>query len=149
MKREPTIRGFRTGLTLSGLVVLVAGCGADTSYKNNPRPPSPITVTASIGAKRVIVSPNRFGAGPITLVVTNQTGRSRELVLQSNEEPGSGRTGPGAQTTGPINPQGTASLKADLTQGTYAVRVRDGAIRPARLSVGRERSSAQNQLLQP
>jgi hypothetical protein len=146
---EGTRNRARTGLAAAGAVVLLAGCGADSSYKNNPRPPSPITVTASISDKAVSVSPSRFGAGPVTLVVTNQTGRSRELVLQSSQEPGSGQTGLAAQDTGPINPQGTASLKADLRQGQYEVHVRGGGVRPAALRVGQPRKSAQNELLQP
>src|SRR3954469_2664374 len=140
---------LRTASATLGVAVLVGGCGADTSYKNNPRPPAPITVTASISDHGVSISPSRFGAGPVTLVVTNQTQRSRELVLRSAQEAGSGRTGLGAQDTGPINPQGTASLKADLSQGQYEVRVRDDGVRPASLTVGRPRRSAQNELLQP
>ena len=140
---------LRTASATLGVVVLVAGCGADTSYKNNPRPPSPITVTASISDRGVSVSPSRFGAGPVTLVVTNQTQRSHELVLRSSQEAGSGKTGLAAQNTGPINPQGTASLKANLEQGTYEVRVRDSSVQPASLRVGRPRASAQNELLQP
>ena len=79
-------------------------------------------------------------------MVTNQTQRLRDLVLES-----AGRgPGPAAQHTGPINPQGTASMKADLPEGRYVVRVRAGnTIRPASLVVGRQRPSAQNQLLQP
>ena len=144
----PRIR-VRTVSAAVGAVVLAAGCGSDSSYKNNPRPPAPITVTASISDKAVSVSPSRFGAGPITLVVTNQTTRSRELVLRSEQVAGSGETGLAAQDTGPINPQGTASLKADLRQGSYSVRVRDDAVRPASRTVGRPRKSAQNELLQP
>lgn len=140
---------LRTASATLGVALLVAGCGADTSYKNNPRPPSPITVTASISDRGVSVSPSRFGAGPVTLVVTNQTQRSRELVLRSSQEAGSGKTGLAAQGTGPINPQGTASLKADLQQGTYEVRVRGSSVQPASLRVGRPRPSAQNELLQP
>ena len=148
MTEGPRIR-VRTVSAAVGVVVLAAGCGSDTSYKNNPRPPAPITVTASISDKAVSVSPSRFGAGPVTLVVTNQTGRSRELVLKSEQVAGSGKTGQAAQDTGPINPQGTASLKADLRQGSYSVNVRDGSLRGGRLTVGRPRKSAQNELLQP
>ena len=137
------------GLASAGVLALLAGCGSSSSYKNNPRPPSPITVTASISDKAVSVSPSRFGAGPITLVVTNQTQRSRELVLESEQEAGQARTGLSAQVTGPINPQGTASLKADLNRGRYRVHVRGGGIRPASLTVGQDRPSAQNELLQP
>ena len=43
-----------------------------------------------------------------------------------------GKTGQAAQDTGPINPQGTASLKADLRQGSYSVNVRDGSLRVLR-----------------
>ena len=140
----------RMVLGTTATALLVAGCGTQSDYKNNPRPPSPITITAAISGGRVEVSPRHFGAGPITLVVTNQTGRLRDLVLESASQPGSGKTGLPAQHTGPINPQGTASLKADLQQGRYTVSVRAGhAIRPARLVVGRKRPSAQNQLLQP
>ena len=122
----------------------VAGCGSDTSYRNEPRPASPIVVTASINKDAVAVSPRRFGAGPITLIVTNQTGASQQLTLEiNNGEAGfKGRTGP-------INPRDTGQLKADLGSGTYSVHVDGNAIRPARLTVGRDRPSAQNALLQP
>jgi hypothetical protein len=140
----------RTVLGVTAGALLLAGCGSGSDYANNPRPPSPITITAAISGQRVEVSPRRFGAGPITLVVTNQTQRLRDLVLESTSQPGSGRAGLAAQHTGPINPQGTASLKADLREGNYTVRVRAGnSIRPARLIVGHQRPSAQNQLLQP
>jgi hypothetical protein len=123
---------------------LVAGCGSDTSYKNEPRPPSPIVVTASINKNAVAVSPKRFGAGPITLIVTNQTGASQQVTVEINN----GQAGFKGRT-GPINPRDTGQLKGNLGRGTYSVHVDEGAIRPARLTVGRERPSAQNDLLQP
>jgi hypothetical protein len=134
-------------LGVTGAALLVAGCGSKSDYANRPRPPSPITITAAISSNRVEVSPRRFGAGPITLVVTNQSGRSADLVLETDNS----QTGQAGirQRTGPINPQGTASLKADLRQGRYTVRVRTGQIHPASLLVGHKRPSAQNQLLQP
>ena len=123
---------------------LVAGCGSDTSYKNEPRPPSPIVVTASINKNAVAVSPKRFGAGPITLIVTNQTGASQQVTVEINN----GQAGFKGRT-GPINPRDTGQLKGNLGRGTYSVHVDGGGIRPARLTVGRERPSAQNDLLQP
>jgi len=137
----------RTVLSAGAITLAAAGCGSEDDYANRPRPPAPITVTASISDDRVSVSPSRFGAGPITLVVTNQTGRSRDLVLES-DEPGGSQAGI-RQQTGPINPQGTASLKADLREGSYVVRVRSDGIRQASVTVGSERESAQNELLQP
>jgi hypothetical protein len=123
---------------------LVSGCGSDTSYKNEPRPPAPIVITASINKNAVAVSPRRFGAGPITLIVTNQTGASQQVTVEINN----GQAGFKGRT-GPINPRDTGQLKADLGRGTYSVHVDGNAIRPARLTVGRERASAQNDLLQP
>lgn len=122
----------------------VVGCGGGSSYKNEPRPPSPIVVTASISKSAVSVSPRRFGAGPITLIVTNQTGASQQLTVEiSNGQAGfKGRTGP-------INPRDTGELKADLGSGTYSVHVDGGSIRAAHLVVGKPRASAQNDLLQP
>jgi hypothetical protein len=123
---------------------LIVGCGSDTSYKNEPRPPSPIVVTASINQNKVAVSPRRFGAGPITLIVTNQTGASQQVTVEINN----GQAGFKGRT-GPINPRDTGQLKGNLGRGTYSVHVDGGGIRPARLTVGRERPSAQNDLLQP
>jgi hypothetical protein len=132
-------------ITLAGACALAlgaAGCGSSGSYKNAPRPPAPIVITAAIVPHQVSVSPRRFGAGPITLIVTNETNASQQLTLAATSSGFNGQTGP-------INPGDTASLKADLAQGNYTVKVQRDGIRPAKLTVGRERASAQNQLLQP
>jgi len=122
----------------------VVGCGGGSDYKNEPRPPSPIVVTASISKAAVSVSPKRFGAGPITLIVTNQTSASQQLTVEIN----SGAAGFKGRT-GPINPRDTGQLKAQLARGSYSVHVDGNSIKPARLTVSRERPSAQNDLLQP
>jgi hypothetical protein len=122
----------------------VVGCGSSNDYKNEPRPPSPIVVTASINHNQVAVSPRRFGAGPITLIVTNQTGASQQLTVEINN----GQAGFKGRT-GPINPHDTGQLNANLGTGTYSVHVDGNSVRPARLTVGRSRPSAQNDLLQP
>jgi hypothetical protein len=128
-------------------VVAVVGCGASSDYKNDPRPPSPIVLTASIDNQRVSVSPRSFGAGPISLIVTNQTDTAQRVTLESADKAGSG---PGLkQETAPISPRDTATLKADVKPGRYTVHVGGDGIRAARLQVGPERASAQNDLLQP
>ena len=130
---------------LAFAAAIVAGCGGTSDYKNEPRPASPIVVTASISKDAVSVSPKKFGAGPITLIVTNQTGASQQLTLEINSgAPGfKGRTGP-------INPRDTGQLKANLDRpGTYSVHVDGNSIRAAKLTVGKARPSAQNDLLQP
>ena len=132
--------------TTAGL--LLAACGGDEAdYANEPRPPSPIVVSASISEGSVSVSPSSFGAGPVTLIVTNQTGRTQELTLETEEI---GGDAPGIeQNTGPINPGDTAQLQADLRQGTYRVGVDSEGVSAASLRVGEKRPSSQDELLQP
>lgn len=125
--------------------LLVSACGEEDDYANEPRPPSPIQIGAAITQDGLTVSPSEFGAGPVTLIVTNQTERSQEVTLETDEIGGSD---PGIrQRSGPINPGDTASVKADLRQGTYSVSV--GSAGSATVKVGPPRPSAQDDLLQP
>ena len=134
-------------LAVAGVLAL-GGCGSSSAdYKNDPRPPGPIVITGYIDDQRVSVSPRSLGAGPISLIVTNQTGAAQRVTLESAAATGSG---PGIkQVTAPISPQDTATLKVDVKPGSYSVHVAGGAIRAARLSVGPDRASAQKDLLQP
>jgi hypothetical protein len=138
---------FRFAAVMLGIAALAVGCGEEDDYENEPRPPAPIVVSASITDDRISVSPRTFGAGPITLIVTNQTQSDQEVVLETEEIGGSA---PGIeQQTGPISPGDTASLKADLREGTYRVAVDGRGIAEAALDVGEPRESSQDQLLQP
>jgi hypothetical protein len=128
-------------------LVTVGGCGGGGDYANNPRPPAPINVTAAITDSRVSVSPQRFGAGPIELIISNQSSSAQEVTFETDELGGSQ---PGRKfNTTPINPRGTATLKVDVRRGNWKLRVGDGGIRAAAVSVGAKRKSAQDELLQP
>ena len=48
-------------------------CGEDEDHANRDRPAASINVTAAIIDGRINVSPRSVGAGPIRLIVTNQT----------------------------------------------------------------------------
>jgi hypothetical protein len=144
-------RTMRTGaMALPSMVVaaiVLAGCGATADSRTDPRPPAPIVLTASISDQRVSVSPRSFGAGPISLIVTNQTKAAQRVTLESVDAVGQG---PGLkQETAPISPRDTATLKADVEPGRYSVHVSGDAIAAAALRVGPDRKSAQNDLLQP
>ena len=147
--RRTRERTSRRALAPALLVVaaLVGGCGGGSSYKNNVRPPSPLNITASVSDRGIAVSPATFGAGPIVLIVTNQTGASQAITFESNQL---GASKPGVtQTTEPINPRGTGQLKVDVTQGRYRLRAGNADITPAQVTVGPTRQSAQNDVLQP
>jgi hypothetical protein len=132
-------------LAAASLACGVAGCGG-SDYQNKPRPPSPINVTAAISNKRVSLSPATFGAGPIVLIVSNQSSAPQTLTFETQELGGSK---PGLRKkTSAIEPRGTATLQVDVRKGTYAASA-SSAIAPATVEVGPERKSAQDELLQP
>lgn len=137
---------LRTGTTVLVAAALLTGCGEGSDdYANNPRPPAPINVTAAITDRGITVSPPEFGAGPVVFIIANQTDEARKVTLESDTS-----SGPGIrQTTSPINPDGTATLKVDMKTGDYEVRVDGADAEPAAVKVGESRESAQNELLQP
>lgn len=126
----------------------LAACGQENEHANAPRPASPINVTAVVTDERVRISPRSFGAGPIVLIVANQSRSSQEFTLETAADPGGAEAGL-RQTTSAVNPRGTAELKVDVVPGTYRLSVRSQGVRPGALRVGRARPSAQNELLQP
>ena len=130
---------------------VATGCGGDDDdYANNPRPASPVNVAAVITDDKVSVSPREVGAGPVVLIVANQSSAAQRVSLETDEL---GGDQPGIRTpkTSPINPRGTAELKVDLRKGTYRLMVEGSgdALEPVRIEVGEARESAQNDLLQP
>ena len=140
---------MRATALIAALGLSLAACGADDKQErsNAPRPPTPINVTAAISDSRVSVSPRTFGAGPIVVIVSNQTPSPQTLTFETEEI---GGAEPGLkQSTTPIDPRGTTTLQVDVREGTYAVSTRDGGIEPATVRVSGKRPSAQDELLMP
>jgi hypothetical protein len=129
------------------LATAAAGCGDTEPRTNLPRPPAPVMLTAAIHEDLIQVSPARVGAGPIVLVVSNQTGHPQRVTFETDEL-GSNRAGRTASTP-VIAPQGTGRLTIDARSGRYAVHTRERTIRAARVRVGAPRKSSQNDLLLP
>ena len=128
-------------------VLLLGGCGGDDEFANRERAPAPIVLSASITPRDITVSPSRIGAGTIELIASNLTSTSQQITLRS--EMLSAGTAPLQQRTGPINPGDTASLTADLVQGTYRLTTRAGRRPAATIRVGPTRSGSSAGLLQP
>lgn len=135
----------RTAAAVVGVMIVLAGCGGGKDFANDPRPPVPLQLTGIITPKKVTISPNRIGAGPVVITVSNQTSQSRTLTLDGN----------GIQErVGPINPLDTARLQKTLRRGRYTVSAGSEAatartIRPAKLIIGKERKSASDKVLLP
>jgi hypothetical protein len=138
--RAPRVSSLLLAAGAAGAV----GCGGVDGYANRPRPPADINVTAAIVDGEVRVSPRAFGAGPVVLVISNQTARPQRLTFETDD------AGPGLiRATGAIRPAGTATLEVDVRRGRYAVHTADRSIRPAAVRVGAPRPSAQDSLLTP
>ena len=126
---------------VGGALALGLGACAEDDERDTDRPPVPLNVSVQVGPRKVTASPVKFGAGPITLLVANQSGASQTVTIE----------GPRVQqSVGPINPEDTATLRVTLLQGDYTLASAEaGGLRPARLTVGPPRPSAQNTLLLP
>ena len=141
------MRHVRTTTAVLAAISALAACGSDPDYANEPRPPTPINISAAITDDQITVSPRRFGAGPVVLLIANETGQAQRVTVESDEL---GAKTPGIkQQTAPINPQGTATLKIDMAKGRYMVTVDDDAIEQTTVRVGRDRGSSSDQLLTP
>jgi hypothetical protein len=136
-------RGPVTGAALLAMAAMTAaGCGGGGKFQNKPRPPAPVQLTGVITEKGVTVSPNRVGAGPVILLISNQTQQAHTITLDG----GSTR-----DTVGPINPLDTAKVQQTLQQGDYQVKAGSSKalakqLKPGTLTVGPERKSSSNQV---
>jgi hypothetical protein len=121
-------------------VASLAACGSE-SFPNDPRPPSPIEVSAKVDAKKVVVSPDRFGAGLVNFTVANLSDSPIDFTI----------TGPRKKvSSGEIEPGAPGYLKANLKEGDYQATAGQGArAAPASIKVGPERKGSQNKLLLP
>ncbi|MGZ5337519.1 MAG: hypothetical protein ACXWDT_05715 [Solirubrobacterales bacterium] len=126
-------------LALLGTALIAAGCGGD-DFKNDPRPPTPLEVTVAINSDAVQVSPANFGAGLVNFVIANTS--PDDAVFELN--------GPVDAESSLIPARGNTVFKLEMRTGPYEASVhgRD-LIEPARIEVGPDRESAQNDLLLP
>ena len=127
---------FGASLLLVGAAL--AGCGS-SDFANNPRPPTPIEVSAKVDSKRVQVAPTNFGAGLVNFTVANLSGAPITFNV----------SGPTKGTTTEIEPGAPDYLRMDMKEGTYQVTASKAKIKPATIEVGPERKSSQNTLLEP
>jgi hypothetical protein len=140
------IRGVRA-LAVVVLALGLASCGAEEDYANKPRPAAPISVTAAIDSEQVRVSPPKFGAGPVTFIISNQSGEPQRLTFESDEI--AAATGGITRSTGTIQSRSTGQLKVDPREGSYTLSASGGNVAPASVTVGAPRPSSQNDLLLP
>jgi hypothetical protein len=124
----------------AGLVVavLVAGCGAE-DHPNEPRPPVPAQLSAKVDNRKVVVVPNRIGAGLAVVTVSNQSADAVEVAFE----------GPNRARTGEIPAGSVGQVQFELETGEYTIDADVQTIASGTMSVGPPRPSAQNELELP
>jgi hypothetical protein len=142
----------------------VAGCGSE-SHPNDPRPQAPTRVSVTISDKAVLVQPSKVAVAAekfqqipqnqnhsqpvvkgdkrpldVIFVTANQTGTDSQLELR----------GPRDQTSEPLYANSPGTFQAQLPAGVYTISAADipGA-QPAKLVVGKLRTSSENDVLLP
>ena len=116
----------------------VAGCGSE-DFANEPRPASPVELSAKVDDNRVVVAPDEVGAGLATVTISNQSRDDVELDFH----------GPTNASTTEIAAGNVGTIKLELEQGDYEVDSGVASISSGTLTVGEPRETAQNDLLLP
>jgi hypothetical protein len=127
---------------IAAMLLVAAGCGGSDERTSNLRPPSRINVAVTIQDDEVTASPGKIGAGPIDLLVSNQSSASQRLTIDGPQL---------EQSVGPINPRDTANLRVTVRPGEYTVSTdaSSSGPKPDTLTVGPKRPSSQNELELP
>jgi hypothetical protein len=131
-------------LVAGTLSALASGCGGK-DFENKSRPPVPIELTGVIQPEKVTVSPNKVGAGPVLITISNQTNEAHTVTLEGDTV---------KERIGPVQPEDTATIQKTLPRGDYEVRAGSSAavpkeIQPAKLRITNERQNSNNRLLLP
>jgi hypothetical protein len=134
--------GACAGLAIAA--VLFTGCGED-DFKNEARAPVRVALTGVIQDDEVTVSPSKIGAGPVEITISNQTDSPRTITLEGESI---------VERHGAVQPGATATIQRTLKPGSYEVKAGSEKalpeeIRPAVLTIGRERENSNNELLLP
>jgi hypothetical protein len=130
------------GLAIAAAIV--AGCGED-DFKNEARAPVREALTGVIQDDKVTVSPSKLGAGPVEITISNQTKADHTITLEGESI---------VERQGPVQPGDTATIQKTLRPGSYEVKAGSTKavpreIRPAVLTIGKERKDSNNDLLLP
>lgn len=145
METKPkTRRTSAIAFITAGALSVLAGCGGD-DFKREATPSLPVELTGVIQPGKVTISPKRVGAGPVAILISNQTNDAHTVTLEGSRI---------RARVGPIQPQDTATIQEDLKPGSYEVRAGSPVatprpIAPGQLIVGRRRGDASGQLQTP
>ncbi len=143
MTQARRIRSGMVALALVAAPAVAVGCGGGKNFQAKPRPPATIQLTGVITDQGVTVSPNRVGAGPVQILVSNQTREPHTLTLDgANIQP---------LHSAPIGPTDTGSITSSLAPGVYTVKAGTASavkrqLSAARIVIGKARPDSNDQV---
>jgi hypothetical protein len=135
------IGALATGVALgAGFLV---GCGGGKDFADKARPAAPLYLNGAITSKGVDVSPNHVGAGPVVILVSNQTQAAHTLTLDGSSI--------APVRTNVIGPTDTGTIQTTLAPGTYTVKAGSTKavtkeLPPAHLVIGKARPDSNGQV---
>lgn len=128
-----------TLIAVATAALAAIGCGGSGRGDSN-RPPETLTIAVQISEDEVTSSPSNFGAGPITMLISNQTSVPQKMTID----------GPRLNRVVPVDVRDTATLKANLLPGDYTLETKTSQQTPPfAMHIGAPRGSNQNRLLLP
>jgi hypothetical protein len=141
MTRRMRVAAF---LALGATTAVLIGCGGG-DFQRKTRPSLPLQLTGVIQTNKITVSPDKAGAGPIAITISNQTDEAHTVTLEGQSV---------RERVGPINPEDTGTIQKTLAPGSYTVRAGSSVavpteIHPGQLTVSRKRRDSNGDLLTP
>ena len=109
-------RRLVVGAAAVAVVAVAPGLRRGRPPERTRGPPAPIEISANITDQRVVISPDEFGAGTVTIVASNQSQDEARLTLD----------GPTLAESQPIPAGAVGQLKTILEEGDYEVIGRRG-----------------------
>lgn len=141
MSRAKPARLRVAALLVVGMSLAGAGCGRVSDKPNGTSPPETAQLSAAITDREVSIAPGRLGAGPVRIVVTNQSTSSTPLVLRKSSGDST------ARTRGTVAPGTAAVIQANLSPGRWTLSASND--RATILRIGAKRDSGDDALLLP
>ena len=146
--RSHSFSGRKAALTavLVGASVSVLGCGGPRNDDKGFRPPNTAVIGVILHGPKSAASPAELGGGPVTLKITNQSGRDVANV-SLHTAPGATGCVDAEAVSGHIPKGGTGTVTATLVDGTCELVAEGVGVK--HIIVTGERPSGQNTLLLP
>ena len=144
-------RRIRAGtlLVLCAAGLALAACGED-DFENEPRPPVPVQLTGVItDAEGHGLAQRRSAPGPVVITVSNQDEAAHTVTLESADGGGPSASRSARSTRSTRRRCSARSPRAATRSRAGSEAAVEREIKPATLTIGKDRKSGSDELLLP